>query len=309
MKLNLSTAQQSAARLGQKDFTPSEAPERRDHLADKFNNERAGTVPCPMISILLMEDRLVPDADGQVSVKELKKALEGVGIGTVPKHGLGTLSAFALEGSPFADKVNIFDLFGSSIDHKGSLGALQDGGWNQAFHDQVKACSKDGKTLTLEDLGTAQLIRLEQDDGGFKDKMIGRAEIAALMLVFGTPNAEGVKSISLEDWDTIFKNNRLPDSWQKHTVNMTPLLWGMTKMAFKQNTTAAGRAEKGLRDGLEMPQTLGADMALLGLGAMCPAGMRPKGGVGVSEQEINALHQAMIPADARQASEASAQQS
>ena len=307
MKLNLNTAQQATARLGQKDFAPAGEPERRDHLADKFNNERAGTMPCPMISILLMEDMLVPDAEGNVSVRDLKKALGEMGISALPKHGLGTLSALALEGSPFAKQVNIFDLFGSSIDHKGSLGALQDGGWNQELHDQVKACSKDGKTLTLEDLSTAQLIRLEQDDAGFKDKMIGRAEITALLLVFGTPNADGVKSISLEDWDTIFKDNRIPDSWQKHTVWSGPLAWGMTKMAFMQNTTAAGRAEKGLRDGLEMPQTLGADMALLGLGAMCPAGMRPKGGVGVNEQEINALHQALVPDDAAQQAGASAE--
>lgn len=307
MKLNLNTAQQATARLGQKDFKPSSEPERRNHLADKFNNERAGTVPCPVISILLMEDMLVPDADGNVSVKDLKKALGDLGISALPKHGLGTLAANALSGSIFAKEVNIFDLFGSSIDHKGSLGALQDGGWNQAFHDQVKACSKDGKTLTLEDISTAQLIRLDQDDGGFKDKLIGRAEISALLLVFGTPNADGVKSISLEDWDTIFKDNKLPDSWNKHRVGALPLAWGMTKMAFMQNTTAAGRAEKGLRDGLEMPQTLGADMSLLGLGAMCPAGMRPKGGMGVNEDEINALHQALVPQDASQQAGASAE--
>lgn len=294
MKLNLSQAQASA-RLGQKDFKPTQEPEKRDHLIEKFGNERAGTVPCPMISILLMEDMLVPDADGNVSIRDLKKALGDMGISALPKHGLGTLAANALSGSPFAKEANIFDLFGSSIDHAGSLGALQDGGWNQEFHDQVKACSKDGKTLTLNDISTAQLIRLEQDDGGFKDKLIGRAEIAALMLVFGTPNADGVKAISLEDWDTIFKDNKIPDSWNKHSVGALPLVWGMTKMAFMQNTTAAGRAEKGLRDGLEMPQALGADSALLGLGAMCPAGMRPKGGVGVNENEINALHQSMIP--------------
>ena len=302
MSIKLGNA--ARAPMGHKDFKTTQAPERREHLIEKFGNERAGTVPCPVISTLLMEDMLVPDADGTVSVSALKKALGELGISALPKHGLGTLTASALSGSIFAKEVNIFDLFGSSIDHKGSLGALQDGGFNPELHDQVKACSSDGKTLTLEDIATAQLLRLEQDDAGFKDKMIGRAEISALILVFGTPNADGVKSISLEDWDSLFIQNNLPENWQKRTTSTVPLVWTMTKMAFMQNTTAAGRAEKGLRDGLELPQRIGADMALAGLGAMCPAGMRPKGGVGTNEQEVNALHQALVPDDAQTSAQA-----
>lgn len=286
--------------------------EERKHLTEKFGNEKAGTVPCPMISILLMEDMLTPDKDGNVDVAQLKKALGDMGLSSLPKHGLGSLAASSLSGSLFARQVNVFELFGSSIDHKGSLGPLAYGGFSRESLEGLKSLSQDGESLTLEDLAVASVIankttraehlpatmandpkdaslQHERESGG-RDLGIQMAEVSALLLVFGTKNKDGKKSLSLKDVETLFADNRIPESFQKPSVGLTDVAWSMSKMAFMMNTTAAGRAEKGLRDALDMAEQLGAPDALAGLALLCPAGMRPKAGVGVSEKEIAELH-------------------
>lgn len=64
-----------------------------------------------------------------------------------------------------------------------------------------------------------------------------------------------------------------------------------------QNTSsAAARAEKGLRDALNEPARLD-QTSMKGLAAMCPAGMRPSNqGVGIDASEIDQLHKGMADA-------------
>jgi len=272
----------------------NDAPQAREHMVKKFGGDvRGSTVPCPVLSVLLNENLLTPDKDGNVSVDQLKSAFTKLGITPLVQHGLVKGGTSAIEGNSKSQTLNMFKLMGSSLDHKGSLGPLQDGGFNQKHLDQLLSCSKDGKTLTLEDLSTAQQMRMKQEGGGLRDRLIGQAEIAALLLVFGKPNADGKKAVKIEDVVSIFKDNKLPADFAKQDVGALGLVWNMGKMAFMQLTTAAGRAEAGLAKALESPQRLDAS-AMKGLGAaMCPAGMRPKGGVGVNAQEVGKLHLAM----------------
>jgi hypothetical protein len=274
----------------------SAAPQPRAHIETKMQDARASTIPCPMLSVLVMEDLIKPDRDGNVDLAQLKSAFEKVGFNRLQRVGLAHGGASALEGDS-NKAINLFRLMGSSLDHKGSLGPLQNGGFNKQLLDDLKACSKDGKTLTLEDLSTAQELRMRAEGGGTRDKIIGRAEISALLLVFGKPNADGQKAISLKDITTIFQDNRLPADFKKQDVSTLRLVWNMAQMAFMQHTTAAGRADAGLKNALDTPRALDAS-SMKGLGAMCPAGMRPKGGVGINPAELSTLHASMNQASA-----------
>lgn len=268
----------------------NQAPQRRPHMEEKFGGDvRGSTIPCPMLSTLINEKLVTPDKNGNVSVAQLQSAFEKIGLSKLQRDVLTHGGANAIEGNAKSPVINMFKLMGSSLDHKGSLGPLQDGGFNQKWLDQLKSCSKDGKTLTLEDLSTAQLMRIKQENGGFRDINLGRAEITALLLVVGRPNAEGKKAISLTDIERIFKDNKLPEHFEKQDVSTLNLLWNMGKMAFMQHTTAAGRAELGLQKALGQQTRLDAS-SMAGLGAMCPAGMRPKQGMGVNEREVSQLH-------------------
>ena len=279
---------------------PSAAiPMPRPHMVEKFGGNEAGSgLPCPMLSVLVNEGRLKPDADGRVSVDAMKAALKSVGISPAARLILAHGGAQASEGS-FLDKtINLLKLQGSSLDHKGSLGPLQDGGFNQPYLDKLKTFSSNGSGITLEDLAVAQRVRLKEDGAGVRDKVIGYAELAAFIMVFGQKNSAGVKELRLGDLDTIYKDNKLPADFEVRNINMFNLTSTILKLAVKQNTSsAASRAEKGLQEALgtagRVDQT-----SMLSLGQMCPAGMRPKDGVGAKGGELTALHaDALKPAD------------
>ncbi|MBI5498432.1 MAG: hypothetical protein HY904_25750 [Deltaproteobacteria bacterium] len=276
-------------------FPMQNLPQLRQHLVDKVGDARASAIPCPMLSVLVMEGMLTPDKDGNVQVTQLKEALNKMGLSTPAQLLLAHGGTLAIEGNAFANKLNLFKLYGSTLDHKGSLGPLQDGGFNQKYLDQLMSFSSDGKSLTLSDLSKAESLRMAQEQGGLRDKALGVVEIAALTMVFGTPNAKGEKSLDLKDVVTLFKDNRIPDSFRSHDVGLTGVAWNAAKLAFQLDTTAAGRAQAGLTRALDLPARLDAS-ALKGLGAMCPAGMRPRNGVGISEQEVGTLHRALNPA-------------
>lgn len=269
-------------------------PERRPHLEQKMGGDaRASTIPCPMLSILVMEELIKPDAAGNVSVAQLQKAFGKVGLNGLQSFALAHGGAAILQENK---SINLFKLMGSTLDHKGSLGPLQEGGFNPKLLDDLIRCSKDGKSVTLEDLATAEEIRMRAEGGGnLKDYGLGRAELSALLLIFGKPNAQGEKAIPVKDLVTIFRDNRLPEDFKTPSVSSLKLVWNMASMAFMQHTTAAGRADAGLKNALDTPRALDAS-SLKGLGAMCPAGMRPKGGMGISQQEVSQLHGKMAPA-------------
>lgn len=266
-------------------------PQPRQHMVEKFDGDKkASGLPCPVLSTLVNEGLLTPDANGEVTLDQLKGALSSIGVDRTTQKILAEGGARATE-SLERNVLNLLKLEGSDLDHAGSLGPLQDGGFNQVFLDRMKAFSSDGKSLTLDDLAAAQKARLIEDDAGLRDSAIGWAEVSALFLVFGRPNANGVKALSLADADKLFKENRLPEGFEPKEVGLLSVAWNAMKLALKQNIGSAGaRAEKGLRDATEGQQRV--DMSSMkGLMALCPTGGQPKGGMGVAPVEVGQLHQ------------------
>lgn len=277
------------------------APQARPHMVEKFGGDpKASGLPCPMLSVLVNEGRLKPDATGSVSVDEMKAALKSVGISNTARLLLAHGGASATEGSFFSKSINLLKLQGSSLDHKGSLGPLQDGGFNPQYLAQLKSFARNGTGITLEDLAVAEKVRMQQEGGGARDYAIGYAELAAFIMIFGKTNAAGEKELRLKDLDTIYKDNKFPKDFDVRDINMVNLTWTIMKLAVTQNSSsAAARASKGLREAFgENPRL--DNTSMLSLGAMCPAGMRPKGGAGATGGDIQKLHQSLQAGQAGQ---------
>jgi hypothetical protein len=275
-------------------FVPSMPPQARPHLVEKFGGDaKASGLPCPMLSTLVNEGRLTPDKDGRVSVEQMKGALRSVGISPLMQQVLAHGGASASEGSFFKKTINLLNLENGSLDHKGSLGPLQGGGFNPEHLARLKSFSTNGTGVTIADLAAVQKLRLAEDGGGLRDKALGIVEIAAFVLIFGRTNAAGDKELSLADLDTIYKDNKLPADFNPKSVNAFNVTWMSMKLAVAQNSSsAAARAEKGLRGALEVPERIDAT-SMLSIGQMCPAGMRPKGGVGATGDDLAVTHQAL----------------
>ena len=78
--------------------------------------------------------------------------------------------------------------------------------------------------------------------------------------------------------------------FEAKSVSLLSVGWNALKLAWKQNVGSAGaRAEKGLRDALSERSPVDVT-SMMGLGAMCPAGMRPKGGEGATPRDVGQLH-------------------
>jgi hypothetical protein len=266
------------------------APQRREHLIEKFEgDERANGLPCPMLSTLVTEGMITPDANGEVSLDQLKEALDAVGISRLGQKVLAHGGAKATD-SIERGVINLLKLETSDLEHEGSLGPLQDGGFRPEYLEQLLSWSSDGETLTLDDLAAAQATRFAQDDAGGRAKLLGLAELSAIFLVIGRPNADGVKAMKISDVERLYKENRLPEDFKPESVNLLAVGWNALKLAWKQNIGEAGaRAEKGLREALSERGSVDTS-SMLGLGAMCPAGMRPKGGAGSTPGDVAALH-------------------
>lgn len=279
-------------------------PARRDHLIEKFGgDEKANGLPCPMLSTLVTEGMITPDENGEVSLDQLKGALQAVGLSTLTQKLLAHGGAKATD-SLERGVLNLLKLETSNLEHEGSLGPLQDGGFRSELLEQLKSFSKDGETLTLDDVATAQKVRFEQDDAGVRAQALGIAELSAIFLVLGRPNGDGVKSLKLSDVDRLYRENKLPEDFQPERVGLLSVGWNAMKLAWKQNIGAAGaRAEKGLREALGERGPMDAT-SMLGLGAMCPAGMRSNaGGVGATPGDVAQLHEGLQQQVTEQAAE------
>ncbi len=150
--------------------------------------------------------------------------------------------------------------------------------------------SKDGKTLTLEDLAAANKRDMRAEDAGLRDVFIGMAELAALLLVFGKRNDDGVKGLRLDDVVSLYRDSKLPEDFKPGNVGLMDVVGAMAKMAFHRQFTVGGRAQAGLDAATDKPKML-TETAFQGIRqATCPAGMRPQASPAVSDRDIAQIH-------------------
>lgn len=259
---------------------------------------RFNQIPCPVLRTLVKEELIKVGPDGQVDLAELQRALKGVGASQL-------VSTFLVKGGHDASPVkpelllnadrkelDIYRLRGSSLDHTGDTQILRnpDRAYSEEQLQAVLALSRDGKTITLEDLALANKLSVDAEPGGLRATVLGMAELAALLLVFGKRNDAGVKALKKEHLVSLYRDNLLPEGFEAGKVGVLDVVGALAKMAFQRMFTIGGRAQAALELATDKPRMLnetGIDGIRL---AVCPAQMKASSPP-VSQAEVAKLHE------------------
>ncbi|HEY1100524.1 MAG TPA: hypothetical protein VGF99_16405, partial [Myxococcota bacterium] len=246
------------------------------------STETLQQVPCPVLRTLVNEGRITPNASGVVELRQLDGALKSIGLsGLVRKVLVGGADATrkdhagALLKTLSSSQFNILKLNGSSLDHVGDTRILRDGAPSAERLAWLTSFSRDGKTLTLDDLSAAQKDARQSENAGVKAAALGVAELCALLLVFGTPDSKGKKALGLADLQSLYVDAKFPPGWEVRETNGMDLVVTVAKMAFTQAFTSNGRARLGMDKALERDVALDLSSSKGLQNALCPAGMRP----------------------------------
>ena len=271
----------------------------RPSVAPRISAEALKQIPCPTLRTLVNEGRFTPDAAGVVDLSQLDTALKSLGLSGLPRKALvmgadGTRKdhAGALLKTLSSSQFNIFKLTGGSLDHAGDTRILRDGAPSAERLQWLGSFSSDGKRLTLDDLARAQKDARTSEKTSVQGAVLGIAELGALLLVFGSPDAKGKKGLSLTDLQSLYVESRFPTGWEVRETTGMDLVVTMAKMAFTQAFSANGRARLGMDKALSRDVPLDQASSKGLQNALCPAGMRPATKPQpISPAEVAAVHQ------------------
>jgi len=272
-----------------------------------FDRQKLAQIPCPNLRTLVNEGWLTPDANGLVDLKQLEGALARQGIEGSPKKilvdGAQKVTADSVAkqfGDMATGKFNILKLVGSSLDHAGDTRILR-GGFNPERMEWLLGFANSDGRIGLKEAAKAQKVARNEEPSTLRDKSLGVAELTALVKVYGTPDKNGEKTISIDGVRNLYQSSKFPDEWRAQleqtekagAVNpqktgLFRLLGGVIEMAFRQIGTASGRAMDGLNLSLGRDRQVDQSSAI-GLGnGMCPAG--PPVAMGKNETRANHMN-------------------
>jgi hypothetical protein len=198
--------------------------------------------PCPALNALA-NDGYLPRS-GKVTVVELVHAMRER-LGIAPSLGfLLAKVAMARLGVPAEGGVRVLDLADlvehGFIEHDASLTRLDFREGNSAelsppLLDQLVSLTKDGKTLTLEDLATAHQLRLAQSAKGghtvpFKAGVLGTFEAALLYQVL-----RGSGAVAVTDAEEFLGSERVPADLTPRNVGWGSVLLAAARIAVLGN--------------------------------------------------------------------------
>jgi hypothetical protein len=252
--------------------------------------ETLATIPCPNLRALVNEGWLTPDAQGNVDLKQLDDALKRLGVEALPRKVLvdggeqATRDIVAgMLGAAAVGKFNVYRLNGTALDHAGDTGTLREG-----FHkERLKwMCSfaDDHGRIGMAEIAAVQKAARQREPTGLRDKLLGIVELTALVKVYGTPDARGQRSISVDGLRSLYEHARFPDEWRNNLATdstgatstqktgVMRMLGGVVEMAFRQLGTPSGRARVALETALGKDTALQTTSAAGLAAALCPAG-------------------------------------
>lgn len=256
----------------------------------RVTRDQLASIPCPNLRTLVNEGYLTPDESGIVDLAQLDVALQRIGVKGLPLKALvgvaekATHEAVAQQlGAAAAGKFNVFKLQGSIADHVGDTRILRPG-FDAARLDWLLSFATNGR-VGLAELAAAQKEARNDEPSKFADKATGVAEMTALVRVYGTRDANGNRSISVEGVRSLYEKAKFPEEWKislipdaklgavnPEKMGLMSLISGMVEMAFRQLGTSSGRAHLGMDLALNRdPQV--SQTAAYGIGnSICPAG-------------------------------------
>jgi hypothetical protein len=187
--------------------------------------------PCPALNALANEGHL--PHDGRVTADQLVHAIHerlGVASSIARMLAKAAVDNFGKPGENGEIVVDLADLVKHGvIEHDASLTRPDSRDGNAAavcapLLDQLLGLSKDGQTLTLEDLATAHQLRIAQSSAGghsvpLKASALGLFEAAVLYQVL-----RGNSSIALTEAREFLGTERLPQAFVRKEIGLGALL-------------------------------------------------------------------------------------
>jgi hypothetical protein len=188
--------------------------------------------PCPLLNSLANHN-MINHNGRDITQDALYSALRGVGCDDTiaSKLAQGALKAVGKNGV-----VDLHDLSQHGIiEHDASLSRQDAAIGDNAKADpdlikQLLSSSSDGQVITISDLGKYRALRQSQSktdnpqfEFGIKQQLLAGGEAAALLTVIGSSD-----SVSVDDVNTFFSEERFPDDWTPHNPDVTlPQLLGV----------------------------------------------------------------------------------
>jgi hypothetical protein len=210
---------------------PAEAPTVHTAIGEKLGDARAETIGCPYLRTGVMEDYLHPDANGEVSFKELNGLFKATGISlplrfvaiqAVKKIAAEMAGVHGFVATMSMKSINLYKLRESSLMHTGDSKILRDG-LNQGNLDRLLGYAQPGSDrVTTADLAAANKNQVAAEPGEH-GHVFGITEYSIILKTFGEKGEHGEKFLSKKDLTTIFKDNRFPDGWEKRKVGIVGL--------------------------------------------------------------------------------------
>jgi peroxidase family protein len=199
--------------------------------------------PCPALNALANEGYL--PRSGRVTVDHLVQALHER-LGITPSIGMLLAKvAMARLGKTGEDGARVLDLADLAlhgfIEHDASLTRVDAHEGDAAelsppLLDQLCSLSKDGQTLSLEDLATAHQLRMKQCSAGghnvpLKAGVLGTFEAALLYQVL-----RGNGAVAITEARELLGSERIPVDHTPHAIGWGELLLTTVKLAVLGNS-------------------------------------------------------------------------
>lgn len=228
-----------------------------------FDKELLAKIPCPNLRTLANEGWLKIDKDGYVDLGHLHTVLGRVGTAGLPQKVLvvgaqkATADYVAKQlGDMATDRFNIFQLRDSNLDHPGDTRVLRKD-FDADRLNWMLSFANANQRIGNKEMAMIQKIAAQEEPTKLRDRILGVAELGALVAVYGTKDATGYRSISAEGVRSLYEKARFPEEWKSKLVSTTEgpanpdkvglfkLVGGLIEIAYRQATTTSGQARMG----------------------------------------------------------------
>lgn len=174
---------------------------------------------CPVLRALEHAGELQPEANGQVPIRTLSRALSKLG---VKKTVQPPLLMVALFGNTFGNafknlrtrSFNPHNMRRGFANHAADTGIMSTGVFNEAQFTSMLAMSGDGETLSFKEM--AAVIGADQRrNPSLFGVQLSLVELGSLMAVFGEPDEKTkLPRIQISTLESLYRDGELPKGWR-----------------------------------------------------------------------------------------------
>ena len=179
---------------------------------DMFNK-----VLCPNLRTGIRMGLLNPDAEGWVKAEEMRSFLEYIGLFAHSRvQNILISTAISAPEDKKSNHINITAFKNTFLDHGSSSGILNNSvGFDSERLALLKGFADPCGRIMKKDLALAanKFHQCPHQFKSFKGTNIWAFEVAGLLEIYGRKDAHGEMYFTVEDIDSLWRENRFPDGW------------------------------------------------------------------------------------------------